>query len=265
MNSVRALFGGVIDYAGLFPPASLSMEAAVENYAAYRAGEHGWALDRFILPLARVPEFESAAGDRAANWRLSLLVPPGTTTIPLGADTVEIKVQNPADIRNIGPDVTAYYEISIDDDPAELIAIMAGVSVRAKIRTGGSTPDAAPSPANLARFLARCAARKVPFKATAGLHHAMRNPAGRSGAMHGFLNVFLAAALIWTGAPEDDVIQALEETSPDAFRFEGAAVTWRERRVTAEQLVEVRRSFAIGFGSCSFEEPLADLKALGLL
>ncbi len=260
MNSVRALLGGLIDYAGLFPPASLSMAAAVENYAAYRAGEHGWALDRFILPLARVPEFESAAGDRAANWRVSLLVPPGTTTIPLGADTVEIKTEDPGAIRNIAPGVTAYYEIPIGNDPADLIAVMAGVAVRAKVRTGGVTPEAAPSSADLARFLARCAARKVAFKATAGLHHAIR-----SGATHGFLNVFLAAALVWTGAAEEDAIHALEETSRDAFQFEDAAVSWRERRIAAEQLVDARRNFAIGFGSCSFEEPLADLQALRLI
>ena len=56
-ESLRALLEEVIDYAGLFPPSQLSMQEAVVNYAAYRSGELGWMLGRFVVPTARLDEF----------------------------------------------------------------------------------------------------------------------------------------------------------------------------------------------------------------
>ena len=69
---LRILLRGLIDYAGLFPPASLDMADAVRNYAAYREGEHAWALGRFVVPAARLEEFERVArrADRFRAWTL---------------------------------------------------------------------------------------------------------------------------------------------------------------------------------------------------
>jgi len=50
------LFAGLIDYAGLFPPASLSMADAVDEYRAARQGPHAWMLGRFICPATRLEE-----------------------------------------------------------------------------------------------------------------------------------------------------------------------------------------------------------------
>ena len=80
--------------------------------------------------------------------------------------------------------------------------------------------------------------------------------------MHGFLNVFLAAAFAWHG--ERDIEPVLAETDPAAFRFDDRA-HWRDRSLDAEQVREARAHFAHAFGSCSFEEPVRDLEALGLL
>jgi hypothetical protein len=219
-ETIRILMSGLIDYAGLFPPAALDIAAAIHNYAAYRESEYAWMLGRFVVPAAK-------RGEVDASWPLAVL------------ENVPRKLE-------IAGDVT-YLEVPLDADPAALGA-------RAKIRLGGETiPQAGP----VAHFLRRCSAARVPFKATAGLHHPLRHPP-----MHGFVNLFLGAALAWRG---DDPLATLEEPSAAAFRFGDDAVEWKVHRVTAEELHDVRERFAISFGSCSFEEPIADLKALGWL
>ena len=133
-------------------------------------------------------------------------------------------------------------------------------------------PEAIPDPAALARFLVACARAGVPFKATAGLHHPVRaeqpltyGKDAPSAMMHGFLNVFAAAALARAGAAAADVESVLREQTPHAFRFEPDGLRWREHLLPTGTLAESRRSFASSFGSCSFAEPVADLRALGVL
>jgi hypothetical protein len=77
--------------------------------------------------------------------------------------------------------------------------------------------------------------------------------------MFGFLNIAVAAALVWFGRDDDIVIAALEERSFEAFDFSEAGVMWRREHLTIGQLDEVRSEFFAGFGSCSFREPLAEL------
>ncbi|HEX5082219.1 MAG TPA: hypothetical protein VFY40_09240, partial [Blastocatellia bacterium] len=139
-------------------------------------------------------------------------------------------------------------------------------------RTGGVTADAFPSSVNLARFIKLCAEEDVPFKATAGLHHPLRSVNrltyahdSASTMMHGFLNVFLAAAFAQHGADVDRLVKLLEEKSPDAFQFESGCVIWRGDMVVRGQLRNSRNLLAIAFGSCSFEEPIEGLKKIGLL
>lgn len=256
MTPQSALFAGLIDYAGLFPPAALEMPAAVRQYASYRRGPHAWMLGRFIVPLARLPEIEAAAG-----WKFGVLTLPGDV-LPPSVDSVEIKIERAEDIRRLSRRLPAqrYFEIPIAADPDDLIAALAETGSRAKVRTGGLTPEAYPTPADLARFLHAAANLHVPFKATAGLHHPIGAPP-----QFGFVNVFLAAALAHHGGTRRDLADILEETSPDAFRWDGNAVAWRSHRLSTDQLLAARDEFAISFGSCSFEEPIADLQALGWL
>ena len=264
MRSVRALLEGAIDYAGLFPPASLDIAAAVRNYASYRDGEYAWALGRFIVPAALMAEFDAVAADLRGPWRLSAVGSP-TTSIRGAVESVELKVERAEDIRPAA--VLTYFEV-----PTDCIPMLATTGGRAKIRTGGPNSGMFPSALDLARFLTICAAAKVPFKATAGLHHPVRSvhrftyePDSPSGMMHGFLNVLLAAALVYSGGSENDAVATIEATSPDAFRFDDTGVSWHSQRLSTEQLKAARENFAIGFGSCSFEEPIADLRALGVL
>jgi hypothetical protein len=55
-SSLRVLLRGVLDYAGLFPPARLEMQPALTNYLRYRAGAEAWMLGRFVCDCARLNE-----------------------------------------------------------------------------------------------------------------------------------------------------------------------------------------------------------------
>ena len=55
-SCVRALLEGIIDYAGLFPPAGLSMEDAFSRYLRHRRSDAGWMLARFVCPAGRLDE-----------------------------------------------------------------------------------------------------------------------------------------------------------------------------------------------------------------
>ena len=240
-QSLRVLLEGLIDYAGLFPPAALPMQEAVRNYARYREGEHAFALGRFVVPADRAEE-----------------VPRDFPLSVLGVD--EVKASSEEEIARFAPGT--YVEIA----DVGLLDAIAKHGVRAKIRTGGITPDAFPAIDNVAAFLRACKEKGVAFKATAGLHHPLRcvrpltyEPNAATGTMHGFLTVFLAAAL------RDHAEAILGETDAQAFSFEDDAVSWRGHRVSADDLATMRNTFATSFGSCSFEEPIEDLRNLGWL
>jgi len=293
MRSIHTLLHGLIDYAGLFPPAQLDMAAAVAGYSSYRAGPQCWALGRFVVPVARLAEFESAAGPRlptaGAPWKLAALAGPhlpadlAAITVfnarlagRVLVDAVELKAGTPDAIAGaltqVDGRLDAYLEIPIADDPAPLVAALARHGGRGKVRTGGVTADAFPAPADLLRFLRRCIDAAVPFKATAGLHHPLRGPyrltyapGSPCATMFGFLNVFLAAAFLDHGMGWADALAVLEETSPAAFRFEEEGVSWRSHRLDEAELRHTRRRSATAFGSCSFQEPIDDLHVLGLL
>jgi hypothetical protein len=296
MSSIRILLRNSIDYAGLFPPAGLDMDAAVDQYHRYGAGEASWALGRFILPASRLTQFEQAAVARlpdssAQPWLLSVL----TGTEPAaelnqvvefnrrqaesGAariDTIEARASSADAIQEtmhlIPSELQAYFEIPIDRDPTALIAAIGREGARAKVRTGGVTRDGFPATADLLRFLQACRSAGVPFKATAGLHHPLRaeyrltyEPDSPTGTMFGFLNLFLATAFLAGGMDNARVAQVLEETSPAAFDFDRRGVSWRNHRVGQDVLAGARKDLVISFGSCSFTEPIEELQALNLL
>jgi hypothetical protein len=139
----------------------------------------------------------------------------------------------------------------------------------AKLRMGGMNSASLPSTTEVAAFLCTAASRPMAFKATAGLHHAIRSfqrsSEGDDILAHGFLNLFVAAAFAWQGMEQDTIITTLEESDPGAFRFFDNELRWRGSSLSTDQIESTRRHFAHSFGSCSFEEPVADLHELGLL
>jgi len=284
---------GAIDYAGLFPPASLAMTPAVRNFAEYRKGGDSWALGRFIVPALRLNEFERAAGallptgENDEPWTLSALASEDVYSDlanirafndrhqdpSLGAsviDSVELKSHSPAEIGRIAEltpgDLVPFYEIPITSDPRPLIAAIGRADARAKVRTGGIIPDLVPKATDLLRFISICAELGVPFKATAGLHHVIRGqypltyePGSASAIMFGFLNVFLCAAFLIAGVNDEDAARLLVESDAASFHFDNDGITWRGHSLDSAQLSDAR-NFAISFGSCSFREPIDELQ-----
>ena len=234
-------------------------------------GDEPWPLTVLVAPasdeqiiadLERIESFNEHMGDREFS-RVE-----GRALV----DTIETRATKPHEIDQaleyVPDEIFAYIEIPLDIDPRGLLAAMASLDVGAKIRTGGLTPNDHPSPAHVARFLKMCRAAEVPFKATAGLHHPCRQMSADVGCMQfGFLNLFVAGCLLWNddSMSETEIEAVLVEERASAFEFGPTGLAWRKHALRFEQIATARERFAHSFGSCSFEEPLHDLRILGLL
>lgn len=288
-----ALLAGLIDYAGLFPPAGLGMEAAVAAYASHRRGPERWILSRFVVPVARLGEFEAALGklDPAARgdgpWDLSGLLGADFAGDARAADafnarnggaavirSLEVRVDGVAQVSVVRTAVPApfelFYEVPLRGDLRWLLAAVRAMGGRAKVRTGGITAPDIPAPDAVLKFLEGCAAIRLPFKATAGLHHAVRGERaltyeseGPRATLHGFLNVLLAAAALWERRPRAEALRLLESADAGGLGLGGDEVAWGASRFAAESLARARREFVVSVGSCSFDEPVGEIRALG--
>lgn len=295
--TLRALIAGAIDYAGLFPPARLAMSKAVDHYANYLGTREAWALGRFVVPASRLEEFvaerRGVSGAKRAWLSSAILGPEALSECSsirafmdahgafVCVDSVEFKV--PSDVRSAREQIGAikralpnsirlFAELPAGGDLRGLVRATRAERVSAKIRTGGVTADAFPSPQELAEFLFACAEENVSFKATAGLHHPCRGTYpltyetdAPAGVMFGFLNVLLAAVCISLGVPRKQIVAMLETEQAAQFSFSDDEVTWRGVRASRPKVERTRSTFALSFGSCSFEEPIQDLRALSLL
>jgi hypothetical protein len=286
---VRKVLAGAIDYAGLFPPAALDMRTAVRNYASYRTGDDATLLGRFVVPAGRLSEFSAeldaldARGVRASavlgsnpaadvELALAFNVRGGRATI----DAIEAKVDRPDTIYELtskgASRVDVFVELPIDGELELLVDAARAAGARAKIRTGGVTADAFPAARSVVRFMRACLDAGVPFKATAGLHHPITGtypltyaPGSARGTMFGFLNVFLAAAFLASGMSDDDAGRLLDDEHASAFSFGDEGAEWRGHRVDAAGLASTHLRVFGAFGSCSFSEPVGELRNLALL
>lgn len=290
---MRPVFEGIVDFAGLFPPASLGMGEAVAAYHSYRNSIDRWMLGRFVVAAGRLKEFGAAierlgAGkiDRDDPWWVSVVAGADLSTElalieafrtqwderGVRVDAIEHRVVSRGQLRIVGemiPDeFTAFLEFPATGPYAELAAGAAEVGAFAKIRTGGTTPDLFPSAKDLTQFLVAVTSSGVKFKATAGLHHPIRGsfpltyePGAERYTMYGFVNVLLATAALLRDGAADTAQQILGENDPTAIRHDGDAITWRARRYPFDELVRVRERAFVGFGSCSFREPVDELQA----
>jgi len=294
-HPLRAGLAGLVDYAGLFPPASLDLPSVLGRFGRYATGPEQWLLGRLIVPAPQLGGLTSFVGTFAAParpaWTVSLLVPSDMrldAVGPLAAQfndasdvhgvavvAVEHAASTRQDIDRFAAAVPTwlerYVEVPLDDRLPELLDAVMRSGCYAKVRAGGVTADRIPPAAALARFLCETIARDVPFKATAGLHHPLPNrypltyaPDGPTGRMHGFVNLVVAAAMARRN-PEIDrsvLTAVLEEGEPAAFAVTADAIAWRDIRLTADDLVMGRAHAVRSVGSCSFEEPVEDLRKL---
>lgn len=294
--SLRALLAHAIDYAGLFPPADLALEPALHNQAGYVRSPDRWMLGAFILPVgkfaaarAQLKQFErehplqiSALGPKtakAADFRpalekaakaikefsakhegvvsisqLEMPLPPGPVAESLGVARATL-----GDLA-----LNVFWEAPAEAAPST-IKTLASSGAGFKLRTGGVTADAFPTDAQIARALVAAVRHRVPIKFTAGLHHPVRLFHQSVGTkMHGFLNVLgagvLAAEHRWS---EGQTQEMLADESASSFAFDEEAFRWRDWTITTAQIT-ARRRLVTSLGSCSFDEPRDDLRALGL-
>ena len=221
---VRTLFAHIVDYAGTFPPASLAVDDAVSAYARERAGPDAWLLGRFVVGAQSLDAVEDAVrGAFHGEWALSVIAGPDARAALARVNafnarwagrasiaSVEFAPAPPAEIAGLmrltGDTTEAFFETPLDADLEARLDAISAAGGAAKVRTGGTTPAAIPSPAALADFLFECAQRGLPFKATAGLHHAVRScypltyeRDSSTAVMHGFLNALAAAAMARRG------------------------------------------------------------------
>jgi hypothetical protein len=300
----RTALRGLIDYAGLFPPASLDMEGAVAGYRSARSSSESWVVDRFICPAGRLEELIAVLAPTMArgeaSWPLAVTTGPewidsltaDAGSVRMFSDTVGsaasvelVEIRVPPEVagesgllRSDAADVlrafdaVVLFEIPWDVDPG--VSFDAIVSLRedrsravgVKIRCGGLESSLFPDPGAVARFIAGAADRNLPMKATAGLHHPFRHTAPDTGfSHHGFVNILTATALASEGEGMATLVDVLSDEDADSFSIGRGGLTWRQHTVGAEALAGTRSNLFLGYGSCSFDEPVRDLAELGAL
>jgi hypothetical protein len=293
MNALRALLTGIVDYAGLFPPAALDMPTAVRNYASYRRDPAAWMLGRSVVPVGRLDQLVAAwsavdASDGSA-WRLSALLGEDVDADIAAArvfnaanhgraviDSLEGKFASAQAIEHaaslVRDSFELFVEIPAEPDPASLIDEIRRAKGLAKIRTGGVTPDAIPSSEVVVRFIRRCLDAEVPFKATAGLHHPLRADYPLSydtnaphGVMFGYLNLFLASGFMRGGMDDAVAVELLDEQDRSTIVITTETITWRTYSIETSELRTLRAEIALSFGSCSFREPVDELRSISSL
>jgi hypothetical protein len=247
----RIVLERLIDDAGLFPPARKPMERAIADHRAARAGPFEWMLGRFLCPVARLGEL----GAVDPGWRIGAIGDGGSWPGALGlVDAVELPWGGDLDAAPRGVD------LFVEAPAGELEAIAADGRAGAKIRCGGVTADALPPDEAVALFISECVRLGLRFKATAGLHHPFRTRDESLGVLqHGFVNLLAATAL-----PEADTEAIVAESDPGAFVVGADGLRWRDRFAGPEELMRARELFT-AYGSCSFDEPVADLVAHAIL
>jgi len=290
-----------IDFAGVFPPASLSLSETLATFNRYLHGRESWIVGSIVLPINRLSEVTSLLD--GTPFRLTA-IPQRTEEPELWLSRLEedcghlqrFLVDNPqvavqaleillpstskdteiADrIEELVPFVNGhrvFLELPAGDESfqerlrATIVALERHRTANwgLKLRMGGPTPSAVPSVSLVADVLATVRDHGIPIKFTAGLHHPLRHWDNDLGvAMHGFINVLLAALFAYACRLPSKNIEAIlsDERSKD-FVFNGNVARWLDLPLRTELIEDLRRQ-VVGFGSCSVEEPLHDLRMLG--
>jgi hypothetical protein len=279
---LAAAWARLVDDAAIFPPGDAPLHEATAAYAGRTAAGGADLVGTFVLRDTDLPLVSAFGGP------LSVVVTGGAGQLagPVGLSRkrglhlagLEIALRDLDDLagnarRVVAARDAAQAEGTLDDEVAVYVElphvgstgswlaaadVVAENELRLKFRTGGLEAEACPATHALARWIDAALDRETPFKCTAGLHRAVRHTNSkdfeRPVDLHGFLNVLVATRLLFDGAPVPDAVDVLEQR-------DGAALA---EQAGSLDLAGARRWFT-SFGSCSVDEPLADLVALGLL
>jgi len=276
--AASGLFDELVDDAGLFPPERLPMDDAVRRHRTDEAAGHPVLTQRFLCPVSVLDELQARLGPDE-RWRIGLIVDVGLDELPavirtieaddrLTVETIELRLPAAADPRSavdqvVGAAGSSRAVVHVELSPAvpgweNALAAVADAGLSAKVRCGGLEAGLFPSPEALASFLVEAARTEIPFKATAGLHHAVRYTDPATGfTHHGFLNLLVGLCRAVGGADVDEVAELL-------LIDDGSRLAEHARAVTPQTAARARALFR-AYGSCSTSEPIEDLAALGLL
>lgn len=291
----RVALGGLIDYAGLFPPTELGMAESAAEYRAARTGGESWIVERFLCPVERLEELAAVLAPTMtrgeAPWRLSAIAGGGHLDTDVAAikafdaemrggasvELVETKAPS-GDLADWASraaemlDRMVFFEIPWRSDLSTAFDALVAARERtgrmlgAKLRTGGLAAEDFPSPEVVAAFLAGCRDRSLPMKATAGLHHPVRHVDPATGfTQHGFLNLLVGSAFAVRGEDVATLTAVVADDDPTAFAFDRSGIRWQGQVVGVADLQATRRGLFIAYGSCSFDDPVEDLTGLGVL
>lgn len=295
-KALQALLTNVIDYAGMFPPAKLSLKESLANYLQYKKSTESWMLGSFICPATKVRDFCEQIDWSAITPKHHLSL---TSAANLDDSQQLTDLQSHLELANslAKPHISISLEIKLPQQPIanfmeyatpfcdkiylevpfdapfdkETLQQKVGLKPNSKwafkFRTGGIVPEAFPSSEQLARAIIACRDAGIAWKATAGLHHPLRHFDEKIGTkMHGFMNVIGAAVLCQIShLTELQVCQILEEESPEAFLFQEETFRWRDFEASATEIEQARKQTMQSFGSCSFDDPCDDLRECKLI
>ncbi|MFC3242734.1 hypothetical protein ACFOJ6_10685 [Gordonia humi] len=277
--AIPDLFAGLCDDAALFPPGNASIADAVPAHLAHERSAHARLVGPFVFPAPRLAELPGILARVDGVLDLSLTVPAGVAAAPdavavvrgvAGVRFAALEIAVPAGqttaaliagldaIAASVPGVEVYVEVPRDRRRAEVMAALIGTPYAAKFRTGGIVAEAYPDEAELAAAVVSAVEAGVPFKATAGLHHAVRNTDPDTGfEQHGFLNLMLAAHRAGRGATVAEIARTLAER-------DGARLARALTELDGHAVGALRATFR-SFGTCSIADPLTELTDLGLV
>ncbi|GMQ92901.1 MAG: hypothetical protein BMS9Abin12_0378 [Acidimicrobiia bacterium] len=295
LDARTAAFAALIDYAGLFPPASLSMSDAVDSYRSVRSGPTAWIAGRFLCRASQLMDLaavatSSFAADESA-WEVGVIfdLTPGESaalTIDFRSEmdpamtvaATEARLAEPTSgatnslldaMLSVATEVVPFVEVDRSAGISRQVELVAAAlkSRRrvggVKLRCGGVSADMFPTPGEVAEFLMAATDRRLPFKVTAGLHEPIRHFDPDIGTeRHGFVNILIAASLAEAGSDERTIESVIADDDPDAFSLSAAFASWRGNEVSGSALRRMRQSGFVAYGSCDFDEPIDSLARL---
>lgn len=321
IDSLKVFGESLIDYAGLFPPASLNLAQAFNNYVMYLEGGYRWMLAKFIIPAKRLIELEELlkqmkfdkdivlplsvlgttaekAGDFASHFESDLRRIMDFKSKFSGRASIDVfETRLPGDLVSEGSSndiaevmqivssafsdklkmqISTFYETALKQNFDEkVIKVNEAISLHNrkssgagfKLRTGGIEPSAFPEISEIAFALSTSLAYGNKVKCTAGLHHPIRHyDEAVNSNMHGFLNVFGAGVFAYVcQLEEEEILAILNEEDPYSFHFLEEGIDIHDNFAGLEEIKEARENFMISYGSCSFDEPIEDLKTMEVL
>jgi hypothetical protein len=298
----------LIDYAGLFPPANLSLSDAIVKYKSHKESKESWMLGPFICSVSQFHELKKHLHLFSKSEPLQISALSGRYDKNTFEEEFENDMSEIQYLRKQYPEtIVSHYELFL---PNELISLsllhtisektdasdlftfcevhvplasenweekwtaaldlfavhqqLNGQALGIKLRTGGVTADLFPTPEQLAFLLNACRDQNLPMKFTAGLHHPICFYSQDVKInMYGFFNVFIAGMLSHQlKLDKETVTQILCDKDASSFTFSEDKLSWQDLSVPSAEIAKLRKNNFLSFGSCSFDEPVDDLRSL---